>query len=356
MAENDTKVMTLDELRKTQVNEEPIIQQQLRQTNEELKLFVSKTERIHGKLEYINRLQVMSLSEAIAQYLTNLSIETRKNYTYYFKDMQRRNIIPMFNKEGLEFTVDDFNFFPHEAMIDYIKKVQDWSEGTRQVKAACYISLTSWLNRISEGWFRRAQPSILSSNKTFFKVREKCATKALSRIEWQKFKEALAQIDYRDSLIARTMLQGAKRISEALTVKLEQVCFEKNIINFHQKKTGGVLKVIPITYPKDFMNELQDYIKATTNFRKSDYLFITKNGRPVTRARLNQTFEKAGNMAKVGHVSPHVLRATFITIVKQDGLDDGEIMRISGHSSLVQVQAYDKNSAEDNYTKKINLV
>ena len=153
------------------------------------------------------------------------------------------------------------------------------------------------------------------------------------------------------------MFQGAKRISEVLGVKLEQVDFENNIIRFRQSKTGGMLKEIPISYPKHFMDELQDYITATNEHRTNAYVFITRTGKPVTRVRLNYSFEQASNKARMQHkVTPHMLRATWVTFVKQQGVQDTEIMKVTGHTSSKMIYAYDKTSAEDNYTKKIVLI
>jgi hypothetical protein len=51
-----------------------------------------------------------------------------------------------------------------------------------------------------------------------------------------------------------------------------------------------------------------------------------------------------------------MLRATWVTLVKQQGVQDTEIMKVTGHTSSKMIYAYDKTSAEDNYTKKIVLI
>ncbi|HEV2916712.1 MAG TPA: site-specific integrase [Candidatus Babeliales bacterium] len=329
----------------------------LKHTESSLQLFSNKMENIRNQNEFRELLEYTPIKAAIQEWLSNLSSGTRRNYAYYMTDMIRRKIIPEIDAAGNECTIGHFRHIPHEMVIDYIKKIDDWSEGTRQLHAACYISFTAYLDRISNGWVRKATPSTLASNPTFFQIRDKCATKALTLAEWHRFIEALHTINYRDSLIARCMFQGAKRISEVLHIKIEQIDFEQNIIRFRQSKTGGTIKEIPISYPSYFMDELKAYIASVDAQRMDRYVFLTRNGKPVTRSRLNYSFEKASKNAFIKRkVTPHMLRATWVTLVKQQGVQDTEIMKVTGHTSSKMIYAYDKTSAEDNYSKKLILI
>lgn len=329
----------------------------LKTTEEGLDLFAAKQELQRSRRSFIEKLEYTPIKVAIGDWLKNLHAETRRNYAYYVTDMMRRKIIPEFDSEGKVFTVGHFNHIPHERMIDYIKTIGDWSEGTRQVRAACYISFTSYLQRISQGWFRKAEASTLASNKTFYSLRDKCETKALTLHEWHRFIASLYKLNERDALIAKTMLQGAKRISEALSLTLDQIDFESRIIHFRQSKTGGTIREIPITYPESFMKELSDYIEKSREYRgESRIVFITSKGKSVYRTQLNATFEKSSLAAKVPRVNPHVLRATWVTLAKEQGVPDSEIMKVTGHTSSKMIYAYDKTSASENYSKKLVLV
>lgn len=75
---------------------------------------------------------------------------------------------------------------------------------------------------------------------------------------------------------------------------------------------------------------------------------------------LNQlalTFERAGMLVGIPFkVTPHVLRASTVTYLKQQGFSDSDIMRVTGHASSALVYAYDKGSRADNASKKENLI
>lgn len=330
----------------------------LKPSEESLRFFREKMDHERTQWEFRNQLEYTPIKAAIQDWLTNLSSETRRNYAYYMQDMIKRHIIPEKDASGNDFTVGHFRHVPHELVLDYIKRLEEWSEGTRQLHAAVYISFTAYLDRISQGWVRKVQPSTLAANPTFFQIREKCATAALSLSDWHRFIDALTVINERDSLIARALLHGAKRISEVITITLTQIDWDKNIIRFKQSKTGGTFREIPITYPPYFMTELKAYIEATSSIRKdSPHVFITRKGNVVTRHRLNFSFDQASKKAKLKiKVTPHVLRATWVTLVREQGASDSQIMQVTGHRNNKMVLAYDKTSDEINLSKKISFI
>ena len=313
-------------------------------------LFFTEQDLKKNKSDFLEELKKTPLKEAVEYWLNNLHPSTKRNYSYYITNLMKQGIIA-------SPTVGHFNCIPHESVVDFIKTIERWSEGFRQLNAACYISLTSYLNRISQGWFRKAIPSALASNKTFFQVRDKCATEALTIHEWNCFIAALSKFNYRDSLIAKAILQGAKRVSEVLSLKIDQIDFEKRIIDYTQSKTGGTIRKIPITYPQSFISNLKDYIEKTQQIRKDKKeVFITREGKQVYRTQLNYSFFKASNAAGIQRVTPHVLRASWVTIAKTQGVPDSEIMKVTGHTSSKMIYAYDKSSAADNYSKKLVLI
>ena len=308
---------------------------------------------------FVQQLQFEPVTKYLERWLQTLRPNTQRNYRYYVSNMIRRGILHVKEpKSGRDISIGEFNNLPHEVMLDHIKKVKDWSPSTQQGRAACYISFSKYLERISRGAFRAVKPSTLKSNPTYFKVREKCATNALKLNEWHTFIEALEKISKREALIARCLLQGAKRVSEALNLKEEDVDWENGIIKFRQSKTAsGFEKIIHITYPKEFMENLKAYLEQTRNLRgNNSWLFLTRNGTKVDRRWVLEIFVRASKRAGMPKVTPHVLRATWVTIMKKQGISDSDIMKVTGHASADRVMQYDKSDSEDNITRKISLI
>jgi integrase len=245
-----------------------------------------------------------------------------------------------------------FSLANHDAIVDRIKHVADWQETSRQARAALYISFTRFLSRRFPGVFKKAMPSREGTDKTFFRVHDKVVTNAMNQAQWTAFFTELEGIHPRDCLLAKVTLQGGKRIGEVISLKTDQIDWEKREITFTQSKTKGVKKETVITYPESVMSQLRALIGT-----RQGHVFISGKGNPVVLTQLARTFEKAGNRAGIPFkVTPHVLRASAVTYLKKQGFSDSDIQKITGHASSEMVNAYDKSSRADNASKKVSLV
>lgn len=340
-----------------EIQEEKELEQQfpvLQKTEEGTEFFFEVHRQQRSHCEFINSIEQLPLKAALENWLHNLWGETKNSYAYHVTSLMKRGFFPVKDMiSGKPYTVGHFNHVPHNLTIDYIKKIEDVSEATKQAYAACYISFTRWLNRITHGWFKPGEPG----NETFFKIRDKCKTEAISDRDWHLFIIELEKINLRDALIAKCMRQGARRISEVLEVTLDQIDHEKRIIHFPQKKSGRTYLTRPITFCEEFWNDLTRYIEQTKDKRvETKTLFITNRGKRVYRTHINQAFKRACELAGVEkNITPHTLRATWVTEAKKRGYSDSDLMKVTGQSPTT-LYAYDKTSAEENITKSMNLI
>lgn len=285
----------------------------------------------------------------IADWLGQFEDSTRKNYESYMGRLAEMGLI------NPELSLDDFREQPHERILDQIKRIPEtiWKEGTKQVRAAVYLSFTGYLQRLTEGKARKAIPSRHGASKTFKKVRDKVASASLVQREWLKLLDELAKINERDCLIIKMCLHGGKRISEVLSLQVDQVDFEIRQVTFLQSKTRGTVKEVRITFPEDLMKELKLYIGD-----RKVLVFITNHGKmdKVHRTQLNRNLILAAQRAGIEKkMSPHVFRTTLITYLRSQGFSDSEIMKVTGHASSSMVAMYDKTSQGDNPSKVIRL-
>jgi integrase len=293
-----------------------------------------------------NALDRITVEEAIGTWLGTLSPLTQINYYSGIKKLVKHGLInPMISLQA-------FALVNHEAVVDQIKLILGWSEVTKQARAACYVSFTAYLSRRLQGVIRKAVPNKEKGSKTFFKIRDKVETEAMNQAQWFAFLKELEAINARDCLIAKLILQGGKRVNEVLSLQNYQIDWARNEITFFQSKTKGCIKETIITYPSSVMQTIKRYLGD-----RQGHVFITRSGKPVMLNQLALTFEKAGERANIPFkVTPHVLRATTVTYLKQQGFSDSDIMRVTGHASSALVYAYDKGSRADNASKKVALV
>lgn len=291
-------------------------------------------------------LKNISLEQSIGLWLDTLSLLTRLNYQSAFGKLIELGMLdPLVSLQA-------FALINGDGIVDRIKQIDGWSETTRQARAAAFISFTRFLSRRTEGVIKKAQPSREGVTKTFFRVHEKVASKAMTQSEWTLFFQELQKINPRDCLIGKIMLQGGKRANEVLKLTSDRVDFDKRQITFLQSKAKGLIKETVITYPESIMNQLREYIED-----REGLVFITRGGNPVLLTQIAITFAKAGKRAGLGFkITPHTLRASAVTYLKQQGFRDTDIMKITGHSSSEMVYAYDKSDRADNPSKSIALI
>lgn len=312
-----------------------------KQRSEYQKLDEIKKEIIWKKMANI------SLEESIGEWIYYLPKSTGKNYLSGIRKLSRIGIL------SLEDSLQRFSLVNHDLILDKISKVQEWEESSKQSRAAIYISFTRFLSRKTDGLIKRASPRKDEANRTFFKVREKVKTEALSPEEWKVLIKNMELLNPRDALIAKLCLQGARRISEVLEAKISNINQEKRQILFVLNKTRGLNKHVIVTIPQSVMNDIFIHIGK----RKSGYIFITAQGNKVHYTQVLRCMKKAAENSRIRkRIHTHVLRTSAITHIRSLGFQDFEIQRLTGHSSSQMLNAYDKSTLENNTSKRIFLI
>lgn len=283
-----------------------------------------------------------TLRHAIDEWLETLTGLTRKNYACGLKKLNDLNLL------DLGMSLQKFSLINHNDVIDKIKKATGLSEATKQARAACYISLTRFINRRTEGIVRVATPCReggINTTKTFGSVRNLVKTEALEPMEWIRLIDAID--NKRDALVVKMMLQGARRISEVLALTIDKVDFDKHQAHFKQLKTRGEERWLVVNMPKSLTAEIKDLVGD----RKSGLVFVTDAGKPIRHTQIYRGMKKAAIAAGIKkNVHPHVMRASAITHHRGQGVSDAEIVRLTGQS-LQMMNRYDKASLAENASR-----
>ena len=99
---------------------------------------------------------------------------------------------------------------------------------------------------------------------------------------------------------------------------------------------------------RTFLEDLRAYIGQRTG-----NVFVTSSLQAVQKTQVDRNFARAGKRAGIPfRVSPHNLRATAVTLWKEDGFSDSLIMHATGHASSAMVHCYDRSDIANNVTKK----
>ena len=146
---------------------------------------------------------------------------------------------------------------------------------------------------------------------------------------------------YRGAVIVLTLLDTGLRVNELINLKMGNVWLEDGLVKVLGK--GNKERLVPIG--KQIRKLLWRYInqyRPEPALPKLDNLFLTQDGRPLTKNRVDSIMKRYGLMAGLTGVrcSPHTLRHTFaINFLRNDG-DVFSLQKILGHSSLEMTRRY----------------
>ncbi len=302
------------------------------------------------KDELWQQLATKTILEAAQSFLDTLNPHTKRSYRCSFN-----KIFELLNDKNLlspSMTLQTFSMCNMENLLDCIRANLIGSESTKQHRAAAFIALTNYLARKTQGMIKSAVPVKGGRNATFRKVRDKADTEALTHEEYIRFINALKIISFRDYLIAKAIMQGAKRVSEVLSAKIGQIDWSKNLITYKQSKASEIERFTKIYYTDQFMDELRHYLYDRTE----GHIFLSRNHRPISQPHIYRVFRYAAVQAGLTKkVHPHMLRSTCITLLMKMGYHSDDIMRVSGHVSPISVIYYDKRPDEENISQRVRF-
>jgi len=146
---------------------------------------------------------------------------------------------------------------------------------------------------------------------------------------------------YRNYAIILTLLDTALRVSELTTVRTEDLWLDEGLLKVMGK--GSKERHIPIgaEVQRVLWRYINRYRPQPLN-PKFDFLFLTKDGKKLTKGRIEIMISSYGKKAGITgvRVSPHTFRHTAAVGFLRNGGDVFSLQRLLGHSSLEMTRHY----------------
>ena len=146
---------------------------------------------------------------------------------------------------------------------------------------------------------------------------------------------------YRDYTIILTLLDTGLRVSELCNLKLGNLWLDEGMLKVVGK--GNKERLIPIG--KQVQRLLWRYInrcRPEPAMAKYNFLFLTREGKPLTKDRAEKIMTYYGRKAGIEGVrcSPHTLRHSAAVRFLRNGGDVFSLQRMLGHASLEMTRRY----------------
>ena len=148
-------------------------------------------------------------------------------------------------------------------------------------------------------------------------------------------------VNQRNQMMLLLLYYTGLRVSELINLKLANIYTFDQYLKIAGK--GNKERIIPIN--ADIIDYLNHYIATTRKellqLNSSNYLFIIKGGKPMTRQAFFKIIKKHCLLANIKkNVSPHTIRHSFATQLLNNGVDLKSLQVLLGHNSIATTQIY----------------
>ncbi|WP_347488384.1 tyrosine-type recombinase/integrase [Desulfoscipio sp. XC116] len=149
-----------------------------------------------------------------------------------------------------------------------------------------------------------------------------------------KFKTVL-----RDIAVLELLFATGIRVSELCSLTVDDVNMSDGFIRIYGK--GSRERIVQIVN-KDVLLALRNYKNAFLDkMNERDFFFINRLNNRLSEQSVRFMINKYVYMAGVAtHITPHMFRHTFATLLLEEDVDIRYIQRLLGHSSIVTTQIY----------------
>lgn len=157
------------------------------------------------------------------------------------------------------------------------------------------------------------------------------------------FNDLSDPIFIRNKAILEIMYAAGLRVSELITLGMEQLYFEVGFIRVIGK--GNKERLVPVGEPaidicNTYIREVRPEL-VKSNVKTANKLFLNQRGTPLSRMGVWNIVQQAARIADIRKkVYPHILRHSFATHLLEGGADLRAVQEMLGHVSILTTEIY----------------
>ena len=144
----------------------------------------------------------------------------------------------------------------------------------------------------------------------------------------------------RDKTMLEIMYSCGLRVSELISLKKKDINIKNCFIRIIGK--GNKERIVPIgEIALEYLNKYFELLSYNSKINNSKYVFINKNGLPLTRQYFFKIIKYYSIKANINkNISPHTLRHSFATHLLENGAPLIAVKNLLGHESINTTQIY----------------
>jgi integrase/recombinase XerD len=275
------------------------------------------------------------MEKFIEEFLNYLSIErglARNTLEAYGRDLKKY-------REFLERKrTDSWKEITSQKIREYLLNLRERKLSSRSIARNLVTIRVFYKFLVQEGHLREDPLSNLESPKIESKLPQVLTTLEVERL--LRGPSLVSPLGVRDKAILELLYATGIRASELISLKVSDPRLERRYLRCLGKASKE--RIVPFGSPARKI--LKKYIEeARASLRKkegSDYLFLNRFGRRLSRQGLWKIIKKHSKKAGIKRITPHTLRHSFATHLLQRGADLRSIQEMLGHRDISTTQIY----------------
>ena len=147
------------------------------------------------------------------------------------------------------------------------------------------------------------------------------------------------KVSQRDIAVLEMLFSTGMRVSELCNLKINDINLMEGTFLIYGK--GSRERVVQIGN-QDIIGIIQKYISAFDfQIQQTGYLFVNRLGNRLSEQSVRAMICKYVLTAKIDtHITPHMFRHSFATLLLEEDVDIRYIQHLLGHSSIATTQIY----------------
>ena len=145
---------------------------------------------------------------------------------------------------------------------------------------------------------------------------------------------------YRDKAMLEVMYATGMRVTELISLNVEDVNLELGLVKCHSGKKSRVIPLYPAAQ-RALAVYLKDVRSAMILDAKEQALFVNIGGTRMSRQgfwKILKYYQSKAGIEK--EITPHTLRHSFAVHLLENGADLGSLQELMGHSDISSTQMY----------------
>ena len=267
-----------------------------------------------------------SLEKALERFLARLRNENRSNNTIIAYQNDIEQLIAFLKKNEIR----DIPNVTQNYIEEFKKHLSIKQKYTNKTVSRKLNSLKSFFRFLVNSQVIKKDPAAAVPHP---KIVSKLPRILLS-LEYRALRDACRD-DNRTYAIVELMLQAGLRISEVSNLELNDIQEDKLIIKPYESHSN---RVVPLN--RAAREAIKRYTNERPDTKKSQNLFITKNGHPLLIRNIRNSINRYFKIAEIENAYVNNLRDTFIVNQLEAGIPLNVISKIIGHKRVSSTEKY----------------